>query len=397
MKKLLSVLALLLLLAACGQAGTPEEPTSEEADEYESLIAAAPIAQVGGETVSPDGRFEVRAEGASGQYISGIQPPEFLQIVDRETGEVLWQDHGWLSQSVLWSPEGGFLALATGARTWNAITIFETENWTSWDFTLPDGSPIPEYTFLPYDEPWGIWVSEGSLNLTVGRGGDGEESKYYTCGVSTGDGKLEGIVWEESHEPLAGSYDFNHNGEPEVVELVAVCEDEERGLVGWYELRVRTKDGRLYWTQSCSRAHAGWGSYFVCRVGGEDYLLRYYPTMYQGFASYGYQLFFLSEIGEEQAVQEGTVEFDINFGSPMHGDFDPEAVADFLEEVHGLLENSELLLTTESGEFRSGGPGKDFHDDLDFWTSDPLYNDGKSLKENIRDIGAYWKEQLENG
>ena len=115
MKRLLGVLALVLLLAACGQAKMAETPpeeakteapaeTPEEVDEYEALIAATPVAQVAGEPLSPDGRFEARAEGASGEYVSGIQPPEYLQIIDRETGEVLWQDHGWLEQSILWSP-----------------------------------------------------------------------------------------------------------------------------------------------------------------------------------------------------------------------------------------------------------------------------------------------------
>ena len=96
MRKLLLGLALALLLAGCGQSGTTEEPPEEtgDTDEYEALIAATPVAQVEGEAVSPDGRFEVRAEGASGEYVSGVQSPEFLQIVDRETGEALWQDMG---------------------------------------------------------------------------------------------------------------------------------------------------------------------------------------------------------------------------------------------------------------------------------------------------------------
>ena len=119
--------------------------------------------------------------------------------------------------------------------------------------------------------------------------------------------------------------------------------------------------------------------------------------MYQGFATYTYELFSLDETGEEQLVREGSVNFDLNFGSVMHESYDSEAIAGFLEEVHGLLEESELLLTTESGVFRSGGSGADFHDDLDFWTSDPLYNNSKSLEENIWNIGACWEEQRENG
>ncbi len=388
MWKLAGVLTLLLLLAACGQAGAREKPP-EELDGYGALIASTPVARVEGETVSPDGRFEVRAEGASGEYVSGIQPPEYLQIVDRETGEVLWQDQGWLSQSVLWSPEGGFLALAYSARTWCAITVFETENWTSWNFTLPDGNPIPEYTFLPEDKAWGVWQAEGSLDVTIGRGGDGEERRHYACAVEVRDETLQGTVWEETHEALPGSYDFDHDGEPEIVELVTVAGDEEQNTVGWYELRVRTGDHHLYWVQSFARAHPGWGSCFACRVDGEDYLLRYRPTMYQGFATYEYELFSLSEPGKEVEVQTGGVSFDINFGSPFHESYDPEAIAAFLEEVHGLLEDSELLLTTESGVFRSGGSGADFKDDLAHWTDEPLYDNRKSLEENIRAIGAY--------
>lgn len=379
MKKRLVIMMLLLLLPSCGQAETPEEP-----DAYESLIAATPVAEVEGKPVSPDGRFEVRAQGASGQYISGIQPPESIQIVDRETGEVLWQDMGWLSQSALWSPEGGFLALARTARTWSAVTVFETEHWASWDFTLPDGDPLPEYTFL--GEPWGAWTAEGNLDIAT-RGSDGEAPKVYTCAVEVQDGSLKGTVWEEVCEALPGSYDFDHDGEAEIVELVTVSG-------GWYALRIRTADGRLSWSDSFAEAHPGWGSLFVCRVDGADYLLRYTPTMYQGVATYAYQLFSFDETGEEEVVREGSVEFDINFGSSMHGEFDPEAIAAFLEEVHSLLEDSELLLTTEGGDFRSGGPGAEFKEDLAYWTEDELYDESKSLEENLRAIGAYWEKMM---
>lgn len=406
MKRLLVVWTLLLLLAACGAAETAEPPEKEASpaeSRTETEIRSEPEnppeedsilpAVLEGEPLSPDGRFLARVEGRRESVMAmGLYPADTVQIADAKTGEVLWEGDGFYTQSILWSPEGGFGALARSTRTSCSITIIETEGWTEWDFTLPDGSPIPEYTFLPDGGPWGVWQSENSLDLTIGRGGDAGEERYYTCAVETRDGKLKGIVWEETHETLPGSYDFNHDGEPEIVELVKVAEDEEQNLVGWYELRVRTGDNRLYWGTSFAEAHPGWGACFACRVKGEDYLLRYLPTMYQGYATYTYELFSLDETGEEQVIQEGSVSFDMNFGAPMHEEFDPAAVADFLEEVHGLLEDSELLLTTEGGNFRSGGPGAAFKDDLAHWTDNELYDENKSLEENIRDIGAYWEE-----
>ena len=45
-----------------------------------------------GETLSPNGRFQVRTAGKSEMYVSGYVVPEFLQIVDTETGEMCIRD-----------------------------------------------------------------------------------------------------------------------------------------------------------------------------------------------------------------------------------------------------------------------------------------------------------------
>nr|WP_325178924.1 hypothetical protein [uncultured Oscillibacter sp.] len=399
MEKLLGILTLLLLLAACGQTETAKTPEKEILPteiqvEPKALPESNSIqpAVLEGEPLSPGGQFLAQMAGHRESVTAmGLYPADTIQITDAETGEILWEGDGFYTQSILWSPEGGFAALARSARTWCSITLIETESWTEWAFTLPDGSPIPEYTFLPDGEPWGVWQSENSLGLTIGRGGDWGEQRYYTCGIEMRDGRLKGHVLEESRERLPRSYDFDHDGEPEIVELVTVYGDKEAEQPSWYELRVRTADNLLYWVDSYAEAHPGWGVCFACRVKGEDYLLRYLPTMYQGCASYSYALFSLTKTGQEQVVQAGTVDFDMNFNE-MHESFKPKEIAAFLEEVHGLLADSELLLTTVSGEFRSGGPGAAFQDDLAYWTDDPLYDGGKSLEENIRAIGAYWKE-----
>jgi len=405
MRRAAWILAAFLLLAGCGQAEKPEDVPGIETAREENVSGAGtaeeeddfPIqpAVLEGEGLSPDGRFQAQTVGHSeGVTSAGFYPAESVQITDAETGEVLWEGDGAYEQSILWSPEGGFAALARGVRTWCSVTIIETENWTSWDFTLPDGSPIPEYTFFPDDVPWGVWVSESRLDLTIGRGGDAGEQKYYACAVNVRENKLEGITWEEGRESLPGSYDLDHDGEPETVEVVKILAGGDALPTGGYELQIRKADGAPLWIMPADESHVGWASCFACRKGKEDYLLRYEPTMFQGFATYSYQLFSLSGSGEERVVQEGSVEFDTNFGSRFYEDnFDPEAIAAFLEEVHGLLADSTLLLTTESGEFRSGGSGADFQDDLNLWTDDPLYDESKSLVENIRAIGDYWREQ----
>lgn len=356
MKRLAGILALLALLAACGQAAKePEEPDNyEDPDNYKALIAATPVAQVEGETVSPDGRFEVRSEGASGSYISGIQPPEFVQIINRETGEVLWQEMGGVSQSALWSEDSGMVALEWSARTWTSITVIETENWTSWDFTLPDGSPIPEYTFLPYDEPWGVW-REHSLEVTVGRGGDGEEKHFYRCSLRMKDEQLAGDTLEINREILLDTCDFDHDGAPETVELTTVWSPESTGEdVGWYEIRVLDGENRILWRDDADYSHVGENSLYALTLDDGDYLLQYIPYMGQGYGSYQYRIFSLDG-GEEPVIfREDHVEFDINFGSPIHDSFDIPAIAAFLKDVHGYLDNAQELVNTLWGEIDLG-------------------------------------------
>lgn len=393
MKKVLGVLALLLLLPAWGQAEMDQPP--EEGPPSLVLPEGASImpASLSGESLSPDGRFMAveRGQGepapAAGVYPAQVSPADMIQITDAQTGEVLWEGEGAYSQFIiLWSPEGSFAALARTSRTRCSVTVIETENWTSWDFTLPDGSPIPEYTFLPDDEPWCVWREyEGCFDLTLGRGGDERSKMRYYCVVSSTNGEIEGYSWREDREILSEDYDFDHDGTPEPVELITIF--GENGVsAGGYTLRIWKEDGTPIWVQNTDLGHASWCSVFAFEQDGRDYLLRYNPTMYQGFATYSYTLFSLSEFGEEQAVREGSVNFDLNFGSPMHEGYDPKAIAAFLEEVHGLLENSELLLTTEGGVFRTGGSGADFRSDMDFWIDDLPYDGGKTLEENLRNL-----------
>ena len=373
------VIGLFVLLAVTAAViGTvqllPPEQTKtppEAEDAYEEFLANTPVADLEGETVSPNGRFEARTEGKSDLYVSGVVTPEKLQVVDRETGEVKWEDRGWLTQSALWSPDSHYFALAYGGRTWQAVRVIETDTWTSWDFVLPDGSAIPEYTFLLED--WGAWedtiVDENSFRVTVGYG-DGAEPAVYRCFFRMEGGALTGDSYEESVEVLPGDYDFDHDGEADTVELATTYDHAqgEKRAVGQYVLTVRKADGTKLWFTSAHWAHSGWTSVFACKVDGQDYLLQYEPEMWQGWADYSFKLFYpyivspVTREREEQVLRERYLAFDGNFRMEGHH-FDASELADFLWEVHGYIADSTLLLSTEEGGFLSNVPGLEMQSD----------------------------------
>ena len=102
--------------------------------------------------------------------------------------------------------------------------------------------------------------------------------------------------------------------------------------------------------------------------------------MGQGLGAYSYELFTLDGAGEEVLVKKNRVEFDIDAGVL---DFDPAAIAAFLEEVHGYLTDSTLLLSTEGGNVRFGTDGGEFWDDLRFWSERCPYDNTLSLEQNL--------------
>ena len=136
-------------------------------------------------------------------------------------------------------------------------------------------------------------------------------------------------------------YDLDRNGVPEIPRLVSLDEGMGQRFELW-------EDSKLIWSEEGYFAHAGYNALFLCVLDEEAYLLRYNPTMYQGIGTYNYQLFSL-ENGTETVVRENSVSFDTNFreGKPLYGEFDPEAIAAFTDEVNNLLSYSIQLLNTD--------------------------------------------------
>lgn len=141
--------------------------------------------------------------------------------------------------------------------------------------------------------------------------------------------------------------DLNGDGIEEVISYTGTSTQEP------YRLRVSNQSGEELWSAELGLAHAGWSSYFLYRDSVKTALLRYEPTMYQGEASYSYELFLLSENGTT-TLAENSVSFSVN---PDSKDPWPAEAQKFADEVNRLLDKSELLFSTLNAELHSYGDG----------------------------------------
>ena len=141
--------------------------------------------------------------------------------------------------------------------------------------------------------------------------------------------------------------DLNGDGIEEVISYTGTSTQEP------YRLRVSNQSGEELWSAELGLAHAGWSSYFLYRDSVKTALLRYEPTIYQGEASYSYELFMLSENGTT-TLAENSVSFSVNSDS---ADSWPAEARKFADEVNRLLDKSELLFSTLNAELHSYGDG----------------------------------------
>ena len=172
--------------------------------------------------------------------------------------------------------------------------------------------------------------------------------------------------------------DLNRNGVPETINVVWQ-EDRMR-----YQLTV-TEGDEVIFTQNAYTAHVGWIALFLYQQDGQAYLLRYTPMMWQGHADYGYRLFYLAEDGSEVIVQEEWIRFDIDFGSPAHGGFDPETIDTFLTDVNALLSGSTQLMNTDDDLNQAfEWTGSLYHVPTFLrWEEDFSYEESKTMLENL--------------
>lgn len=91
--------------------------------------------------------------------------------------------------------------------------------------------------------------------------------------------------------------------------------------------------------------HSGYNSLYLYHGEGKDYLLNWNPMMYQGIASYQYEIFTVNESGQKEVFEKDKFFFDLNHMKKSQ----IEKYKDFIEKINKRLVNSDILISTLNG------------------------------------------------
>lgn len=243
-----------------------------------------------------------------------------------------------------------WLFRSASGEDWNGTSAakLRRENVRAWRGTRTaedDNATAPLERYLRWDELAAMdqWLllqqKDGSLYLVMG---------YRSGGLPySGAHPYRWIVRLNGGATELTRADLNGDGIEEVISYTGTSTQKP------YRLRVSNQSGEELWSAELGLAHVGWSSYFLYRDSVKTALLCYEPTMYQGEASYSYELFMLSENGTT-TLAENSVSFSVNSDS---ADSWPAEARKFADEVNRLLDKSELLFSTLNAELHSYGDG----------------------------------------
>lgn len=237
----------------------------------------------------------------------------------------------WLFRSASgedWNGTSAAKLRRENAHAWRGTKTADDNNATA---TIPEIARQDELAAM--DQWLLLQQKDGSLYLVMGYRSGAHPYRWIV--------RLNGGATELTRA------DLNGDGIEEVISYTGTSTQEP------YRLRVSNQSGEELWSAELGLAHAGWSSYFLYRDSVKTALLRYEPTIYQGEASYSYELFMLSENGTT-TLAENSVSFSVNSDS---ADSWPAEARKFADEVNRLLDKSELLFSTLNAELHSYGDG----------------------------------------
>lgn len=180
-------------------------------------------------------------------------------------------------------------------------------------------------------------------------------------------------VGTEKEADTSDGPDLNHNGIAEEI------------FVSGKKLKIWENNRQI------AEWYVGSENVFLYTLDGEDYLLCYgydRSEICQENFHYYYELCTVEEDNKVSVVRDNDVYFDINFASIHHKEFDPKAIADFMNEVNDLLAHSQILRIDGSLQKTFEEEGRQY-DSLPWLDErEPVFvrDENKSLSENLEDF-----------
>ena len=344
-----------------------------------------------------------------GMGLAGRELATYLEIYEGQEvwGRMVDTRYGWLVTSLghgVGNADTYAYRTTDGGKTWQEVTVPEEPNWypAAVGFVASDRLIIAYQLF--YDSPAYLTRDGGETweRITLLDTTGMQASRFTVEGDSvtmhlvygyTMEGwalqsEDRGDTWElvstasqYDAEDFPILSDLDHDGEDEEIHL-----EDTYGDGSLWILSVQ-RGGEILWSETGSDAHGGWNTVVLLTINGLDYLMRYQPVMYQGNASYSYQIFHLNEQGGEEFYRQDTVDFSINFDPSLQESnaFHPIAIAYFLEEVNTYLGAGTVLLNTNP-DLTVEGRGY-LQDTLSWMVTDGVFtrDSNQSLYRNLLD------------
>lgn len=218
----------------------------------------------------------------------------------------------------------------TGSRIRNVLNYKKPAFWLT---VLTTASIIGLGIFLAADPP-GMEDVEAASQKEQKQSGKPKSSASQKSEIGSVETQPSGYgVWQA---------DLTHDGTPETIRF-DIKSLQQAGLA---DLMVLSSDGKVLFLQSFGTSHTVWDTFALYDGADGAYLLEYNPYFGQGAGSYSYRLFSLSDSGEVQVKDEGSVDF--SAGMPFNApDNHVNALVRFTNTVNAYWEKSMLLVTTD--------------------------------------------------
>ena len=362
----------------------PREWTDDDLAGRSEATALVGLPQIWGGLVTPTDGWLVAC------YERGVAAAD-TYVYKTADGGLNWTETGSMLGTSWHISDVGFLSpdrLIVAQRRFDGAPCFITkdggETWE--EIELPDRvERLDEVIELPCAVVQEIWSDGREIIMDIGQ----NESDPMVCVMISEDlgyiWHIEPVVYIENQDPLRWTPDLDRDGKPDTLML---RESEDAGHTLWTLQVIPRGMNDPIWEGEAAGHHTGWTSFFLCQMDGEDFLLQYSPYMSTGIGDYSYKLFYLTADGEEVAVQENSVGFDVNFDLDGH-EFYPETISAFMEEINALLAQSTLLVNTDENLISTFQKEGRLYDSL--WWLDEGRDGSLALLDALRNYEKYAK------